>query len=297
MSFTAASLAPQSGRRVLVTGANSGIGFETARVFADRGATVTLACRNASAADAAAERIRTGTPSADLTIRLVDLADLDSVRALATALLEAGEPIDVLVNNAGVMLPPQGKTKQGFELQFGVNHLAHFVLTAALWPLLLRGDQPRVVSLSSIAAREGRLQFDDLQFERRYRGYAAYCQSKLACLSFGLELARRAEAAGRPVRSVVAHPGVSATNLQRHFGPLRTFVTALALTNEQGALPILMAAAADDVRNGECFGPTGFREIWGRPGRTAVYPSAQNTAEARRLWEISESLTGTSFTP
>ncbi len=280
-------------RTYVVTGASSGLGFETARAVAERGGHVILAVRDERKGRAAQARL-----SGSSEVRLVDLADLDSVRAFAAGL----ERVDVLINNAGVMAPPRTLSAQGYELQFAVNHLAHFALTGLLLDRLTAGADPRVVTVSSVLHKKGRLDFDDLNGERRYRATGAYNQSKLANAAFGLELHRRLTDAGSPVRSLLAHPGYAATGLQAAVQPglYRTLLTKvgnplLAVSAEQGARPTVHAATSPEVRSGEFLGPGGFAGMRGAPGVLRPAPVATDPATGRRLWTVSESLTGIRF--
>lgn len=280
-----------TGRTVVVTGANSGIGRAAARALAAKGARVVLAVRNAAKGSAAAE-----TMTGDVVVRRLDLADLASVRAFAE---DFTEPIDVLVNNAGLMIPPLGRTADGFELQFGTNHLGHFALTNLLLPRV-RG---RVVTVSSTGHRAGAIDFDDLNWERRpYRPFRAYAQSKLANLLFTAELQRRLTEAGSPVLATAAHPGLAATNLLGHLENERSLLNRLqslvtdrfAQSDEDGALPTLYAAVAD-VPAGGYAGPGGFLEGRGAPKLVGRSKAARDGALARRLWTVSEELTGVTF--
>ena len=288
-TFTTADVPDITGKHVIVTGANSGIGAAAATVLAAAGARVTLAVRNVEKGRAAAAKMPGATE-----VRELDLADLDSIRAFAAGW---GEELELLINNAGVMAPPLGRTKDGFELQFGTNHLGHFALTNLLLPQV-RG---RVVTVASGAHRLGRIDFDDLNWERRrYRRWAAYGQSKLANLLFTRELQRRLSAAGSPVLAVAAHPGYAATNLQSHTGSsigdrLGNLGNALfAQSAPAGALPTLFAAFAD-IPGDSYAGPGGFQEMRGAPVLVGRSARAQDDAVARRLWQVSEELTGTSF--
>ena len=300
--WTADHLPDQSGRTAVVTGANSGLGLVTARALARAGATVVLACRDARKGAAAAAEIGVAAPGARLEVAELDLSDLSSVRGFADA-LEADE-IDLLVNNAGIMMTPPQRTKDGFELQFGTNHLGHFALTGLLMDRLERADAARVVTLSSLEHKAGHIDFDDLQLERGYGPRKAYRQSKLANASFGLELDRRLRAAASPVKSVLAHPGYSATNLQST-GPTGIMKSVMSLSNrvlaqtaEQGALPTLYAATASGVESGDYFGPDGFGEFRGRrPTRVDVIGEGRDAQIGRRLWDVSEELTGVSGWP
>lgn len=298
--WSAADIPDQSGRLAVVTGANSGLGRSTAWDLARAGATVIVACRNTSKGEEAAARIKQDVPDADLRIEQLDLADLDSVRAFADGLSE--DRLDLLINNAGVMAPPRQLTKDGFESQFGTNHLGHFALTGRLMPKLLAAPEPRVVTLSSGAHRIGRINFDDLQGERRYIAWLAYGQSKLANLMFALELQRRATEAGTELKSMAAHPGYSATNLpfagpghwyERVGGAIGNFV--IAQSSKMGALPTLYAATVPDLPGGTFVGPDGFMEQRGYPKVVTGAGKAYDEGAQRRLWEVSEELTGVQY--
>jgi NAD(P)-dependent dehydrogenase (short-subunit alcohol dehydrogenase family) len=304
MPWTASDALRQDGRTALVTGASSGLGLQTALGLARAGAHVLLGVRDAQRGDAAAARIAAAVPSARSSLLELDLADLGSVRAAAESMGARGEPLDILVLNAGVMATPHRTTADGFELQFGTNHLGHFALGAQLVPALLSATAPRVVTVSSGYHRMGRIDFDDLQAERRYRRWRAYAQSKLANLLFAFELQRRAAAADLPLRSVAAHPGWAATNLQtagaRMTGDrarelvMRLLNRIVAQSDEMGALPILYAAT-EDIPGGSYVGPSERGELRGPP--TLVHPSraATDEATAARLWAVSEELTGVRF--
>lgn len=294
MPFTAADVPDQSGRTILVTGANTGIGFEAARVLAARGARVLLGCRDEGKAEAAMARIAGETPSASLAFLPLDQADLASVRRAAE--IAAEEPrIDVLLNNAGVMVPPLTRTAQGFELQFGVNHLATFALTSLLLPKLAETAGSRVVVTASIAHQRGNLQWDDLNAEKGYKRGQRYADSKLANLLFVAELARRLEAAGSPVIAVGCHPGVAATELMRHLGPFKALMPLFKPffnTPAQGAWPALQGACDPAARSGDYYGPLGWREMKGGSGKATRTAMAQDPELARRLWEVSVEMTG-----
>ena len=286
--WTPAEMADQSGRTFVITGANSGIGLAAARELAASGARVVLAVRNVAKGEAAAAELR-GDPE----VRPLDLADLASVRAFAEDL---DRDIDVLVNNAGVMATPHRLTTDGFELQFGTNHLGHFALAGLLLPRI----RDRVVTISSGGHRAGRIDFDDLQSERSYQRWLAYCQSKLANLLFMYELQRRLDAAGSPLRSVAAHPGYAATNLQSHTESIQDRIMALgnrllAQSDEQGAWPTLYAATVQELKGGSYVGPDGFLEQRGNPKLVGSSSAARNENTARRLWEVSEELTGVRY--
>jgi NAD(P)-dependent dehydrogenase (short-subunit alcohol dehydrogenase family) len=295
-AWTFDDIPDQTGREVIVTGANTGIGFETARALALKGACVTLACRDVEKGRAAADRILSVSPGAAVTLEQLDLSDLRAVGDFATRFRERHERLDLLILNAGVMVPPESKTAQGFELQFGVNHLGHFALTGALLPLVLATEGSRVVVVSSTAATTGRMQFDDLQFEKRgYAPWQAYCQSKLANQLFALELQRRLGAAGCSVLVTAAHPGWTATDLQRYTRLVRFLNHFLAMKPAQGALPTLRAATDPQARGGAYYGPDGFLQMRGHPKRIEMVKQAHNREDATRLWEISEKLTGVRF--
>jgi NAD(P)-dependent dehydrogenase (short-subunit alcohol dehydrogenase family) len=283
----------------VVTGANSGIGLVTALELARAGAAVVLACRNVSKGNAAVEEIREGVPGAEVEVQELDLSSLDSVRQFADAL--GVERLELLVNNAGIMWTSQQPTRDGFELQFGTNHLGHFALTGLLLARLHRGNAPRVVTVSSNEHRRGRIDFDDLQGERRYGSRKAYRQSKVANIAFGLELDRRLRAVGSPMKSVLAHPGYTATNLQ-FTGPTGATKLVMKLGNaligqsaEMGALPTLYAATAPEVEGGQYFGPDRFREYRGHPTKVEPKPQAVDPEVGRRLWSASEELTGITY--
>jgi NAD(P)-dependent dehydrogenase (short-subunit alcohol dehydrogenase family) len=295
--WSADQIPDQSGRTAVVTGANSGLGLITARELARAGARVVMTARDERKAGSARERIAAEVPGAGLDPRTLDLADLASVRAFA----EDVERVDVLVNNAGVMMTPRRTTADGFELQLGTNHLGHFALTGLLLDRLRGGREPRVVTITSIEHKAGRIDFDDLQSERGYQPRRAYRQSKHANAVFGLELDRRLRAAGLPVKSVLAHPGYSATNLQLS-GPTGLMKAFLRVTNklvaqnvEKGALPQLYAATMVDVEGGVFIGPDGPFESRGHPTRVEPVERARDREVGRRLWEVSEELTGVRY--
>ncbi|MEU7873261.1 oxidoreductase [Dactylosporangium sp. NPDC049140] len=287
MRWTEEQVPALTGKTFLVTGANSGLGFETTRALAGKGAHVIMAVRNLAKGEAARARVEGSTE-----IRQLDLADLDSVRALARALHDEGRTIDVLVNNAGVMMPPRALSAQGHELQFAANHLGHFALTLLVLDLVAE----RVVTVSSGLHRGGRIHYEDLDGAKQYNRQAFYSQSKFANVLFGLELHRRLRAAGDPRRSLLAHPGYSATNLQLSgpTGALRTFMrmgnAMLAMPAAQGALNILYAATEPGAESGQFIGPDGLREFRGWPGIVPPDPKATDEADAARLWTLSEQL-------
>lgn len=288
----------QKGRVMVVTGANTGLGFETALALAKTQATVVMACRNRSKARAARDKILQQQPDAAVEVMEIDLSSLESVRRFADEFNEKYNKLDVLINNAGVMMPPYSKTEDGFELQFGANYLGHFLLTGLLLPKLLATPNSRIVSLSSIAHKSGTINFNDLQSEQKYTASVAYSQSKLACLMFAFELQRRLEKIeNHSTISVAAHPGVAETELVRHMPKwlylfmkytLAPFVIHSAAN---GAKPTLMAAIGQ-AEAGAYYGPTGFREMKGKPGKATYTDLAKDKEVAKRLWEVSEDLVG-----
>ena len=295
----------QSGRVALVTGANSGLGYHTVRGLAGKGADVLMACRSLDKGELAAADIRRQISHAQLTVVELDLSDLTSVQRCAESVHGDCESLDILVNNAGVMAIPRQETAQGFERQFGVNHLGHFALTGKLLPLLLHSSSGRIVNVSSVEHRRGRMVFSDLHGKQKYSRFRAYSQSKLANLLFTFELQRRLSHSGAAAISVAAHPGISATNLM-FAGPnennakagkllMRAMIAVLAQSAEQGALPQLYAATAADVNGNDYFGPGGWQEFRGYPKRTRARYHAYDEESARRLWQVSVELTGETF--
>ncbi len=292
--WIAEHLPRQSGRSFVVTGANSGLGLETARALAGLDARVIMTARDLAKGDAARDDVLADHPDADVEVRELDLADLESVRAFAAGVSE----VDVLVNNAGVMMPPRDTTEQGYELQFGVNHLAHFALTGLLLNQLAQAEDGRVVTVSSGLHKRGRIHFEDLHGEQNYGRTKYYAQSKLANVVFGLELHRRLRANGIGLLSVLAHPGYAATNLQST-GPTGVGKLLMKVSNRimaqdaaMGALPQLYAATGEDVESGQFIGPDGRNEAKGYPTQVAPVDTARDRELAQRLWSISEELTG-----
>ena len=294
--WTFQDIPDQTGRLAIVTGANTGIGLETAKMLAQKGAEVVLACRNREKGEAAAARIRAEAPGAKVTVDELDLSDLDSVATFADAFAASHDRLDLLIDNAGVMVPPLGRTKQGFELQMGTNHLGHFALTARLLPLLERTPGARVVVVSSTAQNAGRIDFDDLNWKTRgYSAWRAYGQSKLANMMFALELSRRLAAAGSAVRVTAAHPGWTATDLQRTAGAARFFGPAFAMKPADGALPTLRAATDPAAGPASYWGPAYFLELNGPPVPAKIPARARDERIAKRLFDVSEELTGVPF--
>ena len=285
-----------SGKTILVTGANSGIGLEAVKLFAGKGAEVIMACRNVEKAEVAAAEVRAVVPEARLVIMALDLADLASVKAFADAVKQRFAKLDVLLNNAGLMAPPLQRTKDGFEIQFGTNHLGHFALTGQLLELLEAADAPRIVQISSLAHRGGKLMWGNLNAEKSYSRWAFYCQSKLANLIFARDLNRRLEKAGSKVHAYAAHPGYSATHLQDTVPAGGLFNTIMAQPAEMGCLPGVMAATSPDVEPGGYYGPDGrIMELRGYPAPAFARKITDNKTVAQRLWQESERLTGVRY--
>lgn len=303
--WTLEQMPDQTGRLAVVTGANSGLGYETTLALAAKGAQVVMTSRSTEKGAAARAQILATTPDAKLDVMQLDLADLSSIRAFAQAFAAKYNRLDLLINNAGVMALPYQKTADGFEMQFGTNHLGHFALTGLMLDLLLQTNDSRIVNVSSMAHRWGEINFGDLQREKKYKKWEAYGQSKVANLHFTYELERRLAAAGQSIVSAAAHPGYSATNLQ-HAGPRMTgsrieiFANTIAnhwiaQSARRGALPTLYAATALEVSSGDYIGPDGFREFNGYPKKVASNKHSHDQAVAARLWEVSEELTGVKY--
>jgi NAD(P)-dependent dehydrogenase (short-subunit alcohol dehydrogenase family) len=285
---------------MLVTGANRGIGLEAARLLAQRGAHVVLACRNVERGEHARRRIAAHVPDAEVRLLHLDLTDLASVRRATEAFRDRHDHLDVLINNAGIMAAPPGRTADGFELQFGTNHLGHFALTGLLLPALLAGERPRVVTIASNMHRRATIRLDDLNGERAYDPWAAYGQSKLANLLFTLELQRRSARANLHLAALAAHPGFATTGLFVTGSPIARRATLLVGTlfgqdAVHGALSTVAAAALAEARGGDYWGPSGRTGLRGMPGPAAVGSNATNVAAAQRLWTLSEQMTGVTF--
>jgi NAD(P)-dependent dehydrogenase (short-subunit alcohol dehydrogenase family) len=295
--WTVADMPSQAGRTALVTGANSGLGYAIALELARRGAQVIMAARDAGRGNAAVARLKAELPGAKVELGMLDLGDLDSVTAFTSGLVASGRPIDLLINNAGVMATARGKTSQGFETQFGVNHLGHFALTMAVLPLMSERPDPRVVTVTSGLHKSGTINFDDLQSEASYNPMKAYSQSKLANVLFALELDRRLRAEGSRVKSLLAHPGIATSNLTSSMGAgmVKTvsslLIPLLAQSVPAGATPVLRAATEPNVSGGEFYGPRGLGELRGSPVIVQPTPRAKDAAMGLRLWQISERLT------
>ena len=301
MRWTAEQIPDQDGRTAVVTGANSGLGLAVSRELARHGARVVLACRNTGKGAQAKRAIETAVPAARLELKALDLGELASVASFAENFCAEHDGLDLLINNAGVMAPPRRETKDGFELQLGTNLLGHFALTARLIGTMQERADARVVTVSSNAHKMGRINFDDLQSQRRYSRWGAYAQSKLADLLFALELDRRLRAAGSQVKSLAAHPGYAATNLQTAAPPLldalvmRVTNVLVAQSADAGALPLLYAATQPDLEGGTYVGPDGIAESRGHPRVATPSTAARDEALAARLWSVAEELTGVPF--
>jgi NAD(P)-dependent dehydrogenase (short-subunit alcohol dehydrogenase family) len=300
MSYDIGSLPRQDGRTALITGANTGLGFHNTRDLAAKGAKVVMACRSEQRANAAMERIRDEVPDADLELLVTDLGSLDAVRAAATTYRQRHDTLDLLINNAGIMMTPYERTVDGFEGQMAANYWGHFLLTMSLIDLLPDDPSSRVVSLSSLAHAQGakKIRFDDIHWERRYSRQGAYQQTKLACLMFALELDRRLRAADRRILSVASHPGISETELGRALPKAIVLATRYTIgpfishDPDVASLPTLVAAIGPDVHGGDYYGPTGFQEFRGDPGPAKIHACARDEQAARRLWDMSVELTG-----
>ncbi len=300
--WTAADIPALAGKTALITGANSGIGYQAALELARHGAHVFLACRNAEKGAAALARLLAEAPGASAEVVLLDVSSIADVKRFAAGFLAAHPKLDLLINNAGVMaFPVRQVTAEGFERQFATNHLGHFALTGLLLPALLASPAPRVVTVASLAHRAGKIHFDDLQLEKKYKPWDAYGQSKLANILFARELARRT--AGTPLLSLPVHPGVSVTGIIDN-GPggkdlkmrvYKLIAPVLMQSDAAGALPTLYAATSPDARSGEYIGPDGFMEIKGAPVVVMPRKNALDEATGKRLWAVSEQLTGVAY--
>jgi NAD(P)-dependent dehydrogenase (short-subunit alcohol dehydrogenase family) len=304
-TWTTADIPSQKNKLAIVTGANSGIGFHAARELARAGATVILACRNLQKAEAAKNKILAEIPEAQIEIGLLDVADLKSVRDFAKKFIASDRSIDLLINNAGVMaLLDRKTTADGFEMQFGTNHLGHFALTGLLLPALLSTTGSRVVSVASLAHRTGTMHFNDLHFEKKYRPWATYAQSKLSNILFALELDRRFKILSANAESLVVHPGLSDTKLGIN-GPgsknklmamiAKILSPVICQSEEKGALPTLRAATDPEAHGGEYYGPSGFLEWGGSPIKVKCNSEAADREVAEKLWKMSEEMTGVRY--
>jgi NAD(P)-dependent dehydrogenase (short-subunit alcohol dehydrogenase family) len=303
--WSLADIPPQRGRLAVITGATGGLGYETALALAVAGAEVRVTGRNAEKGRTAIERIKRSVPFAKVQFESLDLASLASIRTFAATMIATGRPLDLLINNAGVMdLPTRRLTEDGFELQFGTNHLSHFALTGLLLPLLRKAQAPRVVNVSSLAHRGGKIDFDNLQGERKYRSWAAYQQSKLANLLFTFELQRRSDAFGWGLMSNAAHPGYARTDLIPN-GPgggglkglgAKILGSFMSHSAAEGAQPTLFAATSEQAAPAGYYGPNGFYELKGPVAPARIFPQAKDEAVAGKLWQVSERLTGVKWT-
>lgn len=296
--FDIKNVPSQKGKIAIVTGANTGIGFETTLALAKKEINVIMACRNFEKATIAKNRILTEVPTAQLEIILLDLSDLKSVRKFAEDFLNQYSTLDLLINNAGIMIPPFSRTIDSFESQMGANYFGHFLLTGLLLKTITNTPNSRIVSLSSIAHKQGKIDFDNLNAEKSYSKMGIYSQSKLACLMFGYELQEKLK--GTSTISVIAHPGVSNTDLLRHipkflyylFYPLLPIITQKPA---KAALPSLMSALDTTIQNGDYIGPNGFNEMKGEPTKVKAFPQAHDKKVRQKLWKVSEELTGFSY--
>ncbi len=296
MKWTSKDIPDLKGITAIVTGANSGIGFETAKALACKGAGVIMACRSMQKGKEATGVITRYYPEAIIEVMTLDLSSIDSIKKFSGIVNKKKSKIDILVNNAGVMIPPYGKTEDGFELQFGTNHLGHFVLTGQLFDLISKADNARIVTVSSIAHRQGKLDFENLNAEKGYSKSAAYGLSKIANLMFTYELQRKIDAAGLNMIAIAAHPGWTATNLQKYSALFRAMNPLFAQKPEIGALPSLYAATAPGVKGGCYYGPGGFYETRGYPKQVSSAKRSHDVEMAGKLWEVSEEMTGVPFT-
>lgn len=298
--FNIRRIPSQKGRIAIVTGANTGLGFETTKALAGTGMKIIMACRDLKKAQAARNRILREHADADLEIMLIDLSKLLSVREFATDYMNRHNKLDLLINNAGIMIPPYNLTADGFESQMGVNYFAHFLLTGLLFNTITKTYGSRIVTLASNAHKKAQINFDDLNWEKRYSPLKAYGQSKLACLIFSFELNRRIQQAGLKPISVAAHPGVTITELVRNIPPMvmlisKPITALLTHSPEKGSKPILYAALAENVRGGEYYGPQGIGEWTGKPGPAKTSNLSHDESVAGKLWKVSEKLTGITY--
>lgn len=302
--WTADDIPDQTGRRFVITGGNSGIGLEAARMLAGAGGDVLITSRSVDKGQAALDDLRSGDLAGSVDVAQLDLADLASVRSFAESVLATNQPIDVLINNAGVMATPYERTADGFELQLGTNHLGHFALTGLLIERIGASEDARVVNVSSLAHRQGKIDFDDLMSEEKYSRFGAYGQSKLANLLFTMELHRRRHRRGDEILALACHPGMSATNLGQGMsdgllgkitGFTKRFETTYTQTAADGALPTVRAACDPKATGGDYFGPDGFGELRGKAVKVKAKPKAYDVHDARALWERSVELTGVDY--
>ncbi|MGY8701432.1 MAG: oxidoreductase [Candidatus Poseidoniales archaeon] len=295
MKWSAANIPDQSGRVIIITGANSGIGFWMAKHLAQKGARIIMACRSEERAKLAQEKIINHQPDAKIDIEILDLASLKSVKGFSEKFHQKHDRLDILINNAGVMMTPKWETEDGFEYQIGINHLGHFALTNQLLSLLEKTENSRVVSLSSMAHKSGKINLDDLNWkEKKYSRWKAYAQSKLANLMFAINLDRKLQARNSTTRSLAAHPGMSRTKLGRYF-PLGNLAFTFTQAPKKGALPALRAATDPEATEYPYWGPRGIMEAVGYPKKATINKKAINQNIANEFWKESETLTKTSF--
>ncbi|MFC2166444.1 SDR family NAD(P)-dependent oxidoreductase [Acidobacteriota bacterium] len=286
----------QKGRVAIVTGSSSGIGYETARVLGAKNATVIIAVRNLEKGRSALEKIKDAHPDADVRVMELNLASLDSIQKFTEELRNNFSQLDLLINNAGVMMPPYSKTVDGFELQFGTNHLGHYTLTGLLLDLILKTENSRIVTVSSTAHEYGKLDFDDLNWEKRkYKKVNTYGDSKIANLYFTYELQKKLDKMGAKTIATASHPGWTATELQRHVGLLNFFNRFFSQGIDMGALPTLYAATAPDVKGSDYYGPSGWREMKGYPKKVSSNELSHDMDIAKKLWDVSEEMTKVKF--
>lgn len=290
------NIADQSGKVVVITGATSGLGKEAARVFAEKGASVIMAVRNTQKGEQVVAEFKKAMPNAKIEVRKLDLGSLDSVKSFSKEIINSHKQLDVLINNAGVMTCPFSKTEDGFEIQMGTNHLGHFALTGLLMPLLKSTKGSRIVATSSIAHRQGKIDFDDINWEKRkYSTTKAYGDSKIANLYFVYELARKLKDEPNAPVVTAAHPGWTSTELQRHSLMFRILNPLFSQNVENGVLPTLRAATDENAKPGDFFGPSGFQELKGAPTVVKSNEISYNQVNAKRLWDLSEKMTGIQF--
>ncbi|MFL2957223.1 MAG: oxidoreductase [Candidatus Thalassarchaeaceae archaeon] len=296
MKWNTKMMEDQTGKIVIITGSNTGIGYHMAYGLASKGANVVMACRNLEKASDSKDKILKDYPDANIELYQLDLADLDNIRSFANKFTNENDRLDILINNAGVMIPPYSKTKNNFELQFGTNHLGHFALTGLLLPLLEKNDDGRIITVSSIAHNPGIIDFNDLNSERKkYSKWGSYSQSKISNLCFAIELDRRLKAGGFSTISLASHPGYSNTELQRYSILWRILNVFFAMSAKRGAEATLYAATNQIATEYIYWGPTGIIEMRGRTGKAKINKKAQDKDTAKRLWSVSEEMTGVKF--
>ncbi len=295
-NWTANNIPDLTGKVIIITGSTSGIGKAGAEILAGKNATIVLAVRNTQKGEKVVNEIKGKVPSAKLEVRKLDLSSLKSVQEFAEGFNQNYDRLDVLINNAGVMIPPYGKTEDGFELQMGTNHFGHFALTGQLMPLLKKTEGARIVSTSSVAHRYGDIDFSDLGWEsRKYNASRAYSDSKMANIYFMYEFARKYENTPDAPMITASHPGWTGTDLQRHSGLMQFLNIFFGQKPPQGILPSLRAAFDPEARSGDYYGPSGFMEMRGNPKKVDTIALAKDTEKAKRLWDVSEELTGVKY--